>query len=296
MHKVFFLLFLGAQTVEIRVSTTLVVVPVSVTDSLHRSVLGLESPDFRLLEDGVEQKITHFSAEDAPLSVGILIDSSGSMGLKFDSARAAAREFLRSLNSEDEAFLVEFNDRARLAEGFTRDTGAIAKGLESLRGGGLTALLDAVHLGLVEMKKARNPRKALLVISDGGDNNSRYTQAEIRGLVREADIQIYAMGVFEPSLLPSFTKEEVSGPRLLSQVSEQTGGRAYGASEITQLPAIAEKIAIELHNQYVLAFSPSNMARDGTFRKLQVEVKQPAGLPGLMARWREGYYAPADPP
>jgi Ca-activated chloride channel family protein len=151
-----------------------------------------------------------------------------------------------------------------------------------------------VNLGLSEMKKAKNPRKALVVISDGGDNNSRYSQAEIKSLVREADVQLYAMGVFEPTLFPTLTKEEVSGPRLLSQISEQTGGRAFGASEMSQLPAIAEKIAIELHNQYVLAYSPSNKARDGKYRKIEVILKQPKGLPELTPRWRLGYYAPVE--
>jgi VWFA-related protein len=267
------------------------VIPVSVTDSLHRFVLGLEKSDFQLIEEGAEQKITHFSAEDAPISVGILVDTSGSMGLKLDAARLAAREFLKSLNAEDESFLMEFNDRPRMVEGFTRDSRAVSAGLDAMKGGGLTALLDAVNLGLEEMKRARNSRKALLIVSDGGDNNSRYTQAEIRSLVREADVQIYAMGVFEPSLIPSLTKEEVSGPRLLSQVSEQTGGRAFGASEPGQLPAIAEKIAIELHNEYVLAYSPSNTIRDGKYRKVEVHVKQPKGFPDLIARWRTGYYA-----
>jgi Ca-activated chloride channel family protein len=278
------------QTPDIRIDTTLVVVPVTVTDSLHRFVLGLEPGDFRIVEDGAEQKITQFSGEDAPLSVGLLIDTSGSMGLKLDTSRAAAKELLKTLNSGDESFLIEFNDHARLVEALTSEPAAVEKGLGSLRTGGLTALLDAVNLGLSEMKKAKNPRKALVVISDGGDNNSSYSQAEIRSLVREADVQLYAMGVFEPVLFPSLTKEEVSGPRLLSQIAEQTGGRAFGASDTSQLPAIAEKIAIELHNQYVLAYSPSNKARDGKYRKIEVTLKQPKGLPELTARWRLGYY------
>jgi len=287
-------LLLGAQTPDIRVDTTLVVVPVTVTDSLHRFVLGLEPADFRILEDGVEQKITHFSGEDAPLSIGLLVDTSGSMGLKLDTSSAAARELLKSLNTGDESFLIEFNDHARVVEAFNGQTDVVEKGLGALRTGGLTALLDAVNLGLSEMKKAKNPRKALVVISDGGDNNSRYTQAEIKSLVREADVQLYAMGVFEPALFPSLSKEEVSGPKLLSQLTEQTGGRAFGASEMSQLPSIAEKIAIELHNEYVLAYSPINKARDGKYRKIEVTLKQPKGLPDLTPRWRLGYYAPQD--
>jgi len=276
----------------IRVDTTLVVVPVTVTDNLHRFVLGLQPGDFRVLEDGVEQKITHFSAEDAPLSIGILVDTSGSMGQKLDTSQAAATELLKGLNAVDEAFLVEFNDHARVVMPFTGNTKRLELGLATLQAGGLTALLDAVNLGLSEMKKAKNPRKALIVISDGGDNNSKYTQTEIRSLVRAADVQLYAFGVFEPVLFPSLTKEEISGPKLLSQISEQTGGRAYGTSEVAQLPAIAYKIAIELHNEYVLAYSPTNPARDGAYRKIEVVVKQPPGLPELAPRWRLGYYAP----
>jgi Ca-activated chloride channel homolog len=280
-----------AQPPDIRVDTTLVEVPATVTDALHRFVLGLEPGDFRILEDGEEQKITHFSGEDAPLSIGLLIDTSGSMGIKLDTSRAAVKELLKSLNAGDESFLIEFNDHARVVQAFTGQPEVVEKGLGSLQTGGLTALLDAVSLGMSEMKKAKNPRKALVVISDGGDNNSRYSQAEIKSLVREADVQLYAMGVFEAILFPTLSKEEVSGPKLLAQISEQTGGRAFGASEMSQLPAIAEKIAIELHNQYLLAYAPTNKARDGKYRKIELILKQPKGLPELNARWRLGYYA-----
>jgi VWFA-related protein len=142
------------------------------------------------------------------------------------------------------------------------------------------------------MKKAKNPRKALVVVSDGGDNHSRYTAADIRDVVKEADTQIYAMGVFEPIFFPAMAAEVVSGPRLLAQIADQTGGRAYGASEFSQLPGIAEKIAIELRNQYVLAYYPSNSARDGKYRKVEVRIIQPQNLPALKGRWRLGYYAP----
>jgi Ca-activated chloride channel family protein len=287
-------LFGAAQTVDIRVDTTLVVVPVTVTDATNRFVLGLEKGDFEILEDGTAQKITHFSGEDAPISIGLLIDTSGSMTMKLDTSRKAVEELLKTLNAQDEAFLVAFSDHAQLVQGFSDRVEDVQKGLGSLQTGGLTALLDAVNLGISEMKKAKNPRKALVVISDGGDNNSRYSQEEIRNIVREADVQLYAMGVFEPSLFPSLSKEEVSGPKLLSQISEQTGGRAFGASESDQLPGIAEKIAIELHNEYSLAYSPTNAERDGKYRKIEVRLKQPKGLPDLKARWRSGYYAPSE--
>jgi VWFA-related protein len=278
---------------NIVVNTTLVVIPVTVTDPMNRFVVGLEKEDFSLLEDGVEQKITHFSGEDAPLSVGILIDTSGSMDFKMDTSRAAVAEFLKTMNSQDEAFLIPFSDQARVAQPFTGDMHEIETRMTSLQTGGLTALLDAVDLGVREMKKAKNPRKALVVVSDGGDNHSRYTATDIKDVVKEADTQIYAMGVFEPNLLPRMTAAEVSGPRLLAEIADQTGGRAFGASAFSQLPGIAEKIAIELRNQYVLAFSPSNAERDGKYRRIEVRVRQPKGLPALKARWRLGYYAPS---
>jgi Ca-activated chloride channel family protein len=281
---------LSAQ--KIVVDTTLVVIPVTVTDPTNRFVLGLDKEDFSIFEDSVEQKITHFSGEDAPLSVGILIDTSGSMDLKMDTSRRAVTEFLKTMNAQDEAFLIQFNDQAQVVQEFTGQMSELENRMSSLRPGGLTALLDAIDLGVREMKKAKNPRKALVVVSDGGDNHSRYTAADIRSVVREADTQIYAMGVFEPTLLPGLSTEEVSGPRLLAQIADQTGGRAFGASEFSQLPGIAEKIAIELRNQYVLAYSPANQERDGKYRKVEVRMRQQKSLPALKARWRLGYYAP----
>jgi len=290
LRVAFLALPLFAQNIV--VNTTLVVIPVTVTDPQNRFVVGLDKPDFTLLEDGVDQKISHFSGEDAPLSIGILVDTSGSMDFKMETSRRAVAEFLKTMNAQDEAFLVQFSDRAEVAQPFTSDMREIEHSMGSLHAGGLTALLDAVDLGVMEMKKAKNPRKALLVVSDGGDNHSRYTAADIKGVVKEADTQIYAMGVFEPVILPRMAAAEVSGPRLLAEIADQTGGRAFGASEFSQLPAIAEKIAIELRNQYVLAYAPSNGERDGKYRKVEVRVRQPKGLPALKARWRLGYYAP----
>ena len=281
---------LTAQTIV--VDSTLVVIPVTVTDPMNRFVLGLDKEDFSISEDGAAQKITHFSGEDAPLSVGILIDTSGSMDFKMETSRRAVAEFLKTMNAQDEAFLIQFSDQAQVVHEFTSSMSEIENRMTSLRAGGLTALLDAVDLGVREMKKAKNPRKALLVVSDGGDNHSRYTATDIKDVVKEADTQIYAMGVFEPNPLPQMPSVEVSGPRLLAQIADQTGGRAFGASEFSQLPAIAEKIAIELRNQYVLAYSPTNSARDGKYRRVEVQLRQQKGLPTLKARWRLGYYAP----
>ena len=285
---------LPQATTAFRADSTLVLVPVSVTDPSNRYVLGLEKEDFHLFEDDVAQTVTHFSSEDAPLSIGLLVDTSGSMGFKLDTSRRAVIEFLKTLNAADEAFLVDFSDRAELAVSLTSDAAVIEDKLTSVTSGGLTALLDAVHAGLQEMKHAKNPRKALLIISDGGDNNSRFTANQIEDLVREADVQIYAMGVFEPVLSFGVTSAEMSGPKLLSEIAEQTGGRALAATNLRDLPSIAERIGIELRNQYVLAYSPANKNHDGKYRKVQVKLDEPKALPALKARWRLGYYAPND--
>ncbi len=283
----------GQSTLRFNADTTLVLIPATVTDPLNRFVLGLEKQDFHLFEDGAEQTIAHFSGEDAPLSLGLVFDTSGSMGDKLRTSRQAALRFLTTMNAQDEAFLIQFSDRADLAVGFTSQLEEIQNSLTAVQPGGLTAMLDAAEMALRQMKKAKNPRKAILIISDGGDNNSRYTAAEIGSLVREADVQVYAMGVFEPSIFPGFSKEEVSGPRLLSELAEQTGGRAFSASDPNDLPNVAVRIGIELRNQYVLAYSPKNRTRDGKYRRVEVKVTKPAGVPNLKVHWRLGYYAPS---
>ena len=277
---------------NIRVDTTLVLIPVTVTDPLNRFVTGLEKENFRLFEDKIEQQIAQFSSEDAPLSVGIVFDCSGSMGTKLEKSRQAVAQFFKTANPEDEFFLVEFNDRADLVIKFTTSLEEIQNRLTFTQSKGKTALLDAVYLGLHEMKRAKNPRKALLIISDGGDNNSRYTETEVKNLVREADVQIYAMDILEPAASRARTPEEMGGPSLLSEISEQTGGRHFPVENINELPNIAEKIGIELRNQYIIGYSPKNAERNGKYRRVQVKLVQPRGLPPLRAFWRLGYYAP----
>jgi Ca-activated chloride channel homolog len=278
---------------DMRVDSTLVLVPVTVTDARHRYVLGLEQRNFKILEDGVEQQIKQFSGEDAPLSVGFIVDISGSIGSKIDLCRQAVVQFLKTMNIQDEAFLVTFGDHAQVIAPLTRDTDKMANKLMTVPTGGMTALFDGVFAGLHEMEKALNPRKTLVVISDGGDNNSAFSAKEVLQKALESGVQIYAMGVFEPVGPLGLSLEEQRGPRLLSNISEQTGGRAFAASRMDQLPEVASRIAVELRNQYMLAFSPLNQAKDGTYRKLEVRLTEPAGITGLAARWRLGYYAPA---
>lgn len=276
----------------LRIDTTVVQIPVTVTDPLNRFVTGLEKEHFRLFEDKVEQSITHFSSEDAPITMGLVFDTSGSMGTKLQKSRQAVAQLMKTANPEDEFFLVQFSERPELTQGLTRDTEEIQSRLTFIQSKGRTALLDGVYLALHEMKNANNPRKALVIISDGGDNSSRYTESEIKNLVREADVQIYGIGIFEPLASRGRTPEELSGPSLLSEMAEQTGGHHFPVENLNELPDVAARIGIELHNQYVLGYAPSNRERDGKYRHVQVKLVQPKGLPPLRAFWRLGYYAP----
>ncbi len=278
---------------NIRVDTNLVLIPVTVTDPLNRFVTGLDKENFKVFEDKKEQQVTQFSSEDSPLSVGVIFDCSGSMGHKLEKSRLAVAQFFKTANPEDEFFLVQFGDSAELIQPFTRNLEEVQNRLTFTQSKGRTALLDAIYLGLHEMKKAKSPRKALLVISDGGDNNSRYTEPEIKNLVKEADVQIYAIGIYEAMGARGRTPEEASGQGLLTEIAEQTGGRQYPVDNLNELPDIAAKIGVELRNQYVLGYSPQNQERDGKFRRVVVKLVQPRGMPTLRPFWKQGYYAPA---
>ncbi len=277
----------------IRVETQLVLINVTVTDPMNRFVTGLEKEHFQLFEDKAKQEITQFSSEDAPLSVGLVFDASGSMGSKLQKSRLAAAQLFKTANPEDEFFLIQFNDRPELVVPFTTNTEEIQNRLTFTQAKGRTALLDAVKLAMSTMRKARNPRKAIIILSDGGDNSSRYTESEVKNAVREADVQVYAIGIFESMGGRGRTAEEMAGPGLLNEMAESTGGRHFPVENINELPDIAAKIGIELRNQYVLGYTPTNAARDGKYRKVLVKLKQPRGLPPLKAFFRLGYYAPS---
>jgi VWFA-related protein len=277
---------------SLRVDTNLVLVPVSVCDSTNRPITGLEREHFKLFDDRVEQTVTHFAMDDEPVAVGIVLDISGSMGGKLRLAREAAAQFFKSANADDEFFLVEFNDTPRLVTSLTPDYEGIQNQLTFAQSKGRTALLDAVILAMHEIRKSQKKRRALLILSDGGDNASRYSEGEVRSLIRESDVLIYAVGLFEPSGRAR-TSEEASGPGLLSDVAEQTGGRHFPA-ETHELPDIAAKIGVELRNRYVLGYSPTDYQRDGRYHKVEVKLAPPRGLPKMQAHWRTGYYAPAE--
>lgn len=277
---------------NLRIDSNLVLVPVSVCDSNNRPVTGLEREHFKVFEDKVEQTVTHFAMEDEPVAVGLVFDTSGSMGNKLRRSRMAASAFFRTANPEDEFFLVEFNDQPKLVVPMSRDYEEIQNKLAFAPSKGRTALLDAIFLAMHEMKKSAKGRKALLIISDGGDNSSRYTATEVRDLVREGDVLIYALGIYEPYGSRDRSPEEMAGPGLLSDIAEQTGGRHLPVEDLNEMPDIAAKIGIELRNRYVLGYSPANRSRDGRYHHVQVKLTPPHGLPTLKAFWRLGYYAP----
>jgi Ca-activated chloride channel family protein len=277
---------------SIRVDVDLVLVNVTVTDPYNRLVTGLERENFRIFEDKGEQELTHFSSEDVPISIGVIFDLSGSMGNKIDKARLAAIQFFKTANPQDEFFLVGFNDRAQLVSRFTTSVEELQTRLMYTAAKGRTALLDAIYRGLSEMRNARNTKRALLIISDGGDNHSRYNESDVRAFVKESDVQLYAVGIYEPSGARGRTPEELSGPSLLSELTELTGGRAFSVENLNDLPDIASKIGMELRNQYVLGYRPSNRDRDGKWRKLKVRLQKTKGLPPLNVYSKAGYYAP----
>ncbi len=282
----------GERVETIKVDVPLVLINVTVTDPMARLVTGLEKDHFSITEDKTDQEITQFGAEDAPISLGIVFDASGSMGHKMSKAREAVAQFFKTANPEDEFFLVQFNDRPEMMSGFTQSLEEIQNRLTFTQSKGRTALLDAIYLAINRMKEASNTKKALLVISDGGDNSSRYTGREIKRLVKEADVQIYAIGIFEPVSSRGRTPEELSGPSLLTEIAEQTGGRQFPVENLNELPDVAARIGIELRNQYVLGYVPTNLNKDGKWRRIRVKLKKIRGMPPLRAHFRLGYYAP----
>jgi Ca-activated chloride channel family protein len=277
----------------IRTDVDLALVNVTVTDPYNRLVTGLETDNFRVLEDNIEQEIVSFSSEDVPISIGVIFDFSGSMSDKIDKARDAAVEFFKTANPQDEFFLVSFNERAELTSTFTNSVEDLQSRMMLTSPRGRTALLDAIYLGLSQMRGAHNAKRALLILSDGGDNHSRYNENDIKRLVREADTQLYAIGIFDPLGYRNRTLEELHGPSLLSEITELTGGRVFAVEHLNDLPDIASKIGMELRNQYVLGYRPSNHVHDARWRKIKVKMRPPKGLPPLSVYSKTGYYAPA---
>jgi Ca-activated chloride channel family protein len=273
----------------IRMDVNMVLVPVTITDPMNRLVTGLEKEDFQIYENSNEQKIESFACEDAPVTIGIIFDLSGSMSSKLVRAKDAILQFIKTANPQDEFFVIGFNDRPELIEDFTASVDEIQARLALVQAGHRTALLDAIYFGVEKMKDAHHERKALLVVSDGGDNRSRYTEGEVRAEVRESDTEIYSIGIFD-QYAP--TPEERTGPQLLEDLSDSTGGRLFRVDDIDEMSDIAEKISNELRNQYVIGYKPKDLGHDGKWRKVKVRVNPPPGLPPLSVYARSGYYSP----
>jgi len=280
-----------SHVAEIRKNVNLVLVNVTVTDPYGRLVTGLDQENFRVFEDGKEQEIMRFAEDDVPISIGMIFDVSGSMTDKIAKSRMAAVQFFKTANPADEFFLVDFADRAELATMFTSSIEELQNRLLFSAPKGMTALLDAVYLGMSEMKGARNARKALLIISDGGDNHSRYDYSDVKRFLRETDVQIYAIGIIDPDACDR-TPEECAGPGFLQGLASMTGGRTFTVRNLDDLSDIATKISMELRNQYVVGYRPRNAKRDGKWRKIKVKIRPPRGLPPLIVYSRYGYYAP----
>jgi len=265
----------------LRHDVRVVLVPVTVTDTLDRPITDLSQDRFRILEDGVEQKISSFISEDAPVSLGLLFDSSGSMKNRIVASVAAIKQFFQTTIPGDEFFVIQFSDQARLLGGFTSDPEEIQRRLGFVQAGGWTALLDAVALGSHKMKSAVNRSRVLLILSDGADNNSRFSESEVRNLVLESDLRIYAIGLYQR-------------PRLLQQLAEETGGRLLLARSLNDLPDVVQHLGAEIRSRYLLGYSSNNPMSEGKYRKVKVVLEQPHGSPPLRVSWRHGYYNSAE--
>jgi Ca-activated chloride channel homolog len=269
----------------VRVDSSLILIPTHVTTNLGAPVMGLQKVNFRVSEDSVTQTIAHFAEDDAPVSIGILFDASGSMRDKIQTSAQAAAAFFRTANPEDEFFLVKFNDRAHVAVPLTQRPDELYQEIARTRPFGQTSLLDAIQLAVGQMKKARYARKALVIFSDGGDNWSRHSVGEVKNALLEADVQVYAMGIFDAA---GKTSEERHGPKLLGDLAELTGGRNMPVKQLGDLPTISEEIGRELRHQYVLGYYSTNTTHDGKYRKVKVTLDMASPL---RTYYRAGYYA-----
>lgn len=269
--------------------TEVVSLTVTVTDPYSRLVTGLNKQNFEVFEDKVKQEIAFFSSDDVPVSLGIVFDVSGSMKGKLDRARDALRAFIQTSHSDDDFFLVGFNQRANLLAEFT-DGDTLANKLHLVDPKGQTAVYDAAYLGIEKVKQGRHDKRALLLISDGQDNSSRYTYGELRKLLKEAGVQIYCIGIVDLGG-GAGASLEMQGQGILEEIAQVTGGKAFFPRSAAELEDATTRIALELRNQYSIGYLPTNIKKDGQWHKIKVNVKPPRGLPSLKVQHKEGYYA-----
>jgi Ca-activated chloride channel homolog len=273
---------------DIRVDVNMALVPVTVTDGVGRNVTGLSRENFRVYDGSKEVPITSFGFEDQPIAVGLIFDCSESMTDKFKTARLAPDELYKQLDNHDESFLVTVSGRPVLRQKLTSNFSDILNALLFTHPGGITSLLDGVVLGLAQLKHANHPRKALVVVSDGGENNSRYTLRELEAMAAESDAQIFALGLHQNPR----TQEEVEGPHLLRELTRNTGGVNYQVDDLNDLRSAMGQIGVSLHSQYVLGYYPPANAAGGKHRRVKVQLMLPPGLPKLMVFARSQYFVP----
>ena len=275
----------------LRADVDVVLVPVTVTDPMNRPVLGLQKQDFKVYEDNAPQQVQYFSADEAPISVGLLLDTSKSMANKFVTERAAAEEFFKNANPQDDYFVITFADQPRLLTTSIQSIEDMQETLTADTPDGHTALLDAIYLAIARMRSARYERRALLIISDGADNHSRYGLKEVRRLVEEANVDVYAIGIFDSMFFRSF--EELMGKRWLGEITDVTGGQTVAAASLDKVPELAAAVSRQMRNQYVLGYRPQNIKRDGKWRKIKVHVAPAAGAIRVQTHYKKGYMATA---
>jgi VWFA-related protein len=259
----------------------MILVPITVMDPADKPVENLKPDVFRVFEDDIEQRIVSLSKEEGPVSVGFIIDASSSMKNRMDRSVEAIQQFLLNYRSGDEYFLVRFSDKPTLVTSFTSDPANVLSELAAIKPLGWTALHDAIYLGTQQMKHAKNTRRALFVLTDGGDNNSRYSESEVKNFVVESDVRVYAVGLFER-------------PKFLEKLAALTGGEALWAHSLKELPDAIDRISREFRNQYMIGYSSNNPQNDGKYRKVRVELTESPLRKALHLFWRRGYFAPPE--
>ena len=273
----------------IHLDTELVTLSVTVTDPYNRLVTGLDKQHFEVYENKVKQNIEYFHDEDVPVSLGIVFDVSGSMKGKIDRSREALKAFIQTSHDNDDFFLIAFNQRANLLAEFT-DGGTMQGKLTLIEPKGQTAVYDAAYLGIEKVKQGHHTKRALLLISDGQDNSSRYTYGELKKLLKEANVQIYCIGIVEMGGGAGGTLD-LQGQSILEEIAQVTGGKAFFPRSAPELEDATTRIALELRHQYSIGYTPTNVQRDGQWHHIKVKVIAPRGLPNLNVRAKEGYYA-----
>lgn len=282
-----------SRTKPLRVDVNVVLVPVVVADAMNHPIVGLERKNFVLSDNDEQQEIQYFSAEDSPISVGLLVDVSKSMTDKIDAEREAVSEFFNNANQQDDYFVVAFSSHPQMLTEVTQSIGTIEAKLGAVVPNGSTALLDAIATAMTRLRSAKYKRRALLIISDGGDNSSHHKYREIKSLVRDSDVEVYAIGLFDTTFFKTY--EEFMGKKWLSEITDATGGRTVTVDNVSKMGEAAAAISTEMRNQYILGYRPSNSLTDGKRRQIKVRVINPSSSEAqLQAYYKRGYVIPKE--